>query len=517
MSNQRKYFTFILTTLCLMFIGFGLFIYIPGLNILNRPSGQVLGVKEIKAPDIDPFDDKTSTLDYSGKNIELRLAVGDKNKLLVNLPAKIKNQTVERDSKQFYIPCDNKEMNLIQIDLASGINNAIKSSNIKNFLNIKQSVSSGNCKLTNLDTAKILDNIEIRSTNFDFIPAQATSILNNDQGQYILSGDCVSNGQIKDQMKKYTQTCSLWSLGIGEIYPDLVSSKLREWFSAGDISFYNDPTTSTQTSSGDIPFKLINIDAIKREANIFYIKNDNLKLLDFREIKDISQFSKDFTSKVVALPDSNLSDYFYRKNRLPIISLPKTSQITGIPKQAISCFWTSVTQDEFWYRESLPTLPLIRSNPCNIGPMVVTQNVKSLKISPEELSSGDAWFLDKSGVDFNQTIFESVKALGYQNVESKDLCLAANPEKLFFVRQICPFSITSIEDLNNLNTKLETVSQKVGKWKAQQVADGDNSYQVYANVNENGLWVYWFKLVNDSNLNEKRIELDRIMEKVSLK
>ena len=517
MSNQRKYFTFILTTLCIMFIGFGLFIYIPGLNMLSRPGGQVLGVKEIKAPDMDPFVDKTSVLDYSGKNIELRLNIDSKNKLLVNLPLNIKNQTVERDSKQFYIPCGNQDTNVIQIDFASGISTAVKSSNIKIFLNIKQSVSSGNCKLSNIDTAKILDNIEIRSFDFDFIATQATSVLNNNQGQYILSGNCISNGQTKDQMSKYTQTCSLWSLGKDGIYPDLVSSRLREWFPAGDISFYNDPTTSTQSSSNDIPFKLINIDAVKREANIFYIKNDNLKLLDFREVKDISQFSKDFTSKVIALPDSGLSDYFYRKNQLPIISLPKTSQTAGIPKQTISCFWTSMIQDEFWYRESLPTLPLTRSNPCNIGPMVVTQKVNNLKISPEELSSGDAWFLDKNAIDFNQTIFDSVKDLGYNNTDPKELCLAANPEKLFFVRQICPFSITSTEDLNNLNSKLETVSQKVGKWKAQQVAEGDSSYQVYTNVNDNGLWVYWFKLVNDSNLNEKKLELDRIMEKVALK
>lgn len=485
--------------------------------MLSRPGGQVLGVKEIKTPDIDPFDDKTSVLDYSGKNIELRLNIDDKNKLLASLPARIKNQTVERDSKHFYVPCGNQETNVIEIDFASGISTAVKSSNIKNFLNIKQSISSGNCKLSNIDTAKILDNIEIRSFDFDFISSQATSVLTKDQGEYILSGDCISNGTSKDQIKKYTQSCSLWSMGKDEIYPDLVSSKLREWFPTGDISFYNDLTNSSQNTSSDIPFKLINIDAIKREANMFYIKNDNLKLLDFREVKDVSQFTKDFTSKVVALPDSKLSDYFYRKNQLPIISLPKTSQVAGVPNQTISCFWTSLTQDEFWYREVLPSLPLTRSNPCDIGPMVVTQKVNNLKISPEELSSGDAWFLDKSGVDFNQSIFDSVKALGYKNTEAKDLCLAANPEKLFFVRQICPFSITSIDDLNNLNSKLETTSQKVGKWKAQQIADGDNSYQVYANVNDNGLWVYWFKLVNDANLSEKKLELDRIMEKVAVK
>jgi hypothetical protein len=489
----------------------------PGLSILSRPTGQVLGIKEIKAPDIDPFEDKTSGLDYSDKTIELRLPVDEVNKLLVSLPAKVNNQSVERDSKQFYIPCQDGETNIVQVEFAGGIENVAKSSDIKNFLNIKQSISSGICKLSNIDTAKILDNIEIRSSEISFSPAQISSAINKDQGKYILSGDCILNGQTKEQMSKYTQTCALWSLGKDSIYPDLISSELRDWFPAGDISFYNDPTISTQSSSSDIPFKLINIDAIKREANVFYIKNGDLKLLDFREVKDVSQFTRDFTTKAVPLPDSNLSDLFYRKNQLPIIPLSSTSQTIGVPKQSISCFWTTMTQDEFWYREALPSLPLTRSNPCDIGPMVVTQNVKGVKITAEELSSGDAWFLERSAVEFNQTIFDSIKNLGFENADPKKLCQESNKELLFFVRQTCPFSITSIDDLNNLNSNLEKTSQKVGQWKAQQVDNESDTYQVYAHVNENGLWVYWFKLVNDSNLKEKQLELNRIMEKVSLK
>ena len=322
------------------------------------------------------------------------------------------------------------------------------------------------------------------------------------------------SANIKEQAGKYTQKCSLWSLPHGKIYPDLISDKLRDWFKSGDINFFKDENqTSTQIET---QFKLVNLDAVKREANIFYVKDNSLKLSDYREVRDINKFNQSFTSRVMVLPQPNLVDLFYRKNQLPIVEVGSDFTSTQIPKQSISCFWTSVTQSEFWYREPIPTMPLTRSNSCNIGIMVADQKVKGLKIQTDELTSGDAWYLDKNAITLNQNIFKSLQNLGYQD-SNTDLCKKVEAQFEFFQRQLCHFGIASLDDLNNLTSKLESSTTKAGSWQNQEVTKADFSYQIYSNVNQNGLWVYWFKLKNDDNLSEKKIELDRIMEKVSVK
>ncbi len=525
MTNHSKYFTFILVTIfSIAFLVAGL-AYYPELNPIHKTAGEVFGATEVKAPDLDSVPDQPDKFDLiNNQTIELQIKYSENNKLLMRLPAKIKNQIVERGVEAFYIPCQNGPVNQVSLDLESlstTVPNATSSNlkDIKKFLKIKQTTLDDKCKLSSFEISEIIDNIEIRQINNLFKNEQTTSIFYGKNVDYLLNGNCILSATIKNQAGKYTEKCSLWSLPHGQIYPDLISNKLRNWFETGDIYFFkkSPDQESPNSTKSDLGYKLVNLDAIKRQASIFYIKDDALKLSDFREITDLSKASQYTTGTVIALPDSQLQDYFYRRNKLPLVDISSTNFPTQSSDQVISCFWTTVTQSEFWYREPLPSLPLTRDLSCKIGAMVASQNVKNLKITQEELMSGDSWYLDKSAILFNQNIFKSLQDLGYTESPT-ELCKKTGASEIeTFKRQLCPFGITSLDDLNNLNLKLELNSKQVGSWQTQSYDKDDFSYQVYTKVSDNGLWVYWYELKKDSNLSEKILELNRIMEKVVIK
>jgi len=519
MTNQARYFSFIFVVVCLVTVGFGLFIFIPGLSAVNKPVGQVLGVKEALAPALDPVK-SISKINFEDNDIvEIQKIIGSKNKLLIKLPTKINGFNVQRDSSKFYIDCQN-QINTVVPEYVSGLENIssdqIQTSKIKNYINIKQSNTDEKCKLNDLDIAKILDNTEIRSNSNAFDVNQITSYLSSEKVSYILSGNCIANGITKDQLQKYSQNCSLWSLSTNQIYPELITDKLRDWFSDGDIVFYTDKSNKNNSIQSSPPFKLVNINAVKKEANIFFVKDGNLKLSDYQEVKDLAKFNKENTIKTISFSTDSLNDYFYRFNQLPVINLNYSYLEQSMPKQVITCFWENAQQTEYWFKEALPNLPLTRNINCQIGQMVADQNIKTLRLSKDELTSSDAWFLDSTALNLTQDIFNNLKKLGYKDAKNDDLCKLAGGEEMYFQRQLCPFNLSSAEDLEKLKTELDS-NPKTGQWAIKEEVKDNSTYQIYTQIKNNGLWVYWFKLSNDDNLSEKKIELNTIMQKVSIK